>query len=111
MDNVREKLVELLEDIGVIAEEDCGFDRASGGRLIDFHGAEYVADYLIANGVTVQDAAYWTDVMDCGVGNCFGICSNCRTQQKAASYASLMTEYRHCRWCGAKMTYTPPNGE
>ena len=94
MDNIREKLVELIHD-----------------STLDFPLACYIADDLIANGVTVQETAHWKDVLDCGVGNCFGICSNCRTQQKAASYASLMTEYRHCRWCGARMVYQPPKGE
>ena len=56
MDIVREKLVELLESINAYAEENLGFDKASGGELIDFHGAEYIADHLLAHGVTVQDA-------------------------------------------------------
>ena len=55
MDNVREKLVELLESINAYAEENLGFDKASGGELIDFHGAEYIADHLLANNVTVQE--------------------------------------------------------
>lgn len=51
----REKLVELLEDIGATAEEDCGIDKNNGGRIIDIHGADYIADHLIANGVTFAD--------------------------------------------------------
>lgn len=53
--DIREKLVELLESINAYAEENLGFDKASGGELIDFHGAEYIADHLLANGVTVQE--------------------------------------------------------
>ena len=61
MDNIREKLVGLLESINAYAEENLGFDKASGGELIDFRGAEYIADHLLANGVTVQE---WIPVTD-----------------------------------------------
>lgn len=102
MMDVREKLAKLIEESRIRKTENEGYCIC---------GSHIIADHLIANGVTVQETAHWKDVLDCGVGNCFGICSNCRTQQKAASYASLMTEYRHCRWCGARMVYQPPKGE
>ena len=95
MDKIREKLVELLQIAGV---------RNSAVAL-------KFADSLIANGVTVQENAHWEQIFDCGIGNCYGICSNCLTQHKANSYAALIMGQRYCKWCGAKMLYKPIEGE
>lgn len=45
----------------------------------------------------------WEDVRDCGSGGCYGFCSNCNTGHRANNPTALKMEYRHCRWCGAKM--------
>lgn len=45
----------------------------------------------------------WVDVQDFGTGNCYGYCSNCKTMHRANNPTALKMEYRHCRWCGAKM--------
>lgn len=110
MDNIREKLVELLEQCS------CHYSPPCTGECYECNNVEMydkeiakIADHLLANGVTVQEMAYWTDVMDCGVGNCFGRCSNCLTLHKANSYAELVTGRRYCKWCGAKLL--PPKGE
>jgi len=51
----REKLIELLEDLGATFEKDCGPDPSiPGGRLVEYFAPEDVVDHLIANGVTVQ---------------------------------------------------------
>lgn len=109
-DNVREKLVELLESINAYAEENLGFDKVCGGELIDFRGAEYIADHLLANGVTVQEYAYWTELERAGDKIC-AYCSNCSTGHEAPNYAALAIGHRHCRWCGARMLHQPPKGK
>lgn len=45
----------------------------------------------------------WEDVRDYGSGGCYGFCSNCNTGHRANNPTALKMEYRHCRWCGAKM--------
>lgn len=52
MTNDREKLIELLEDIGVTCEVEEGIDSITGGRIVDIKGADYVADHLLSHGVT-----------------------------------------------------------
>jgi hypothetical protein len=47
--------------------------------------------------------ANWEYIADCGEGNCYGHCSNCKTQHKASNPTALKMEYRYCRYCGAKM--------
>lgn len=49
----REKLVEILKDIGVVCNVPCEVDEDGCGTY-EIMGEEYVADYLISNGVTVQ---------------------------------------------------------
>lgn len=83
----REKLIDLLEEINVTADEDCGIDRHTGGRVIDIHGAEWVADHLIANGVIVLPCKVGDTVYE--VRNNTDACIDCR--------------YRYCgfneEWC------------
>jgi hypothetical protein len=60
MPNTREKLIELLEDIGASCDVPIKVD-ADGCGIWDIMGADYIADCLIANGVTVQE---WISVKD-----------------------------------------------
>ena len=99
MDNVREKLVGLLSGCGI-----CFHCFPSG--LHEEQEKYRIADHLIANGVTVQEVAYWKDVMQIN-GECFGYCSNCLTEHKAQNYATLAMSHRHCRWCGRRLITTP----
>ena len=45
----------------------------------------------------------FTNVQGLGDGTCVGFCSNCMTPHKANNLTALRIDYRHCRWCGAKM--------
>ena len=58
--DVREKLVELLDDIQVRGEDFTDYE-IYGMRVPDTVSNEDVASYLIANGVTVQE---WISVKD-----------------------------------------------
>lgn len=105
MDNVREKLVELLY------AAHCKTAYVPSVQMYE-KGVYYPeklfeeAGYLLAHGVTVQEAAYWKDVMQIN-GECFGYCSNCLTEHKAQNYATLAMSHRHCRWCGRRLITTP----
>ena len=54
--------------------------------------------------------AKWEYIADFGDGNCYGHCSNCKTQHKAQNRTALIGSYRYCRWCGAKMDGGADNG-
>lgn len=45
----------------------------------------------------------WIAVKDFGGGQCIGYCSECRAIHRASNPSALKLEYRHCRFCGAKM--------
>lgn len=101
--DIREKLVELLMQVEDNMCDDCGREPV-GCTVVA------IADYLLANGVTVQETAYWTEVVSAGDKIC-AYCSNCFTGHEAPNYAALAIGHRHCRWCGARMTHQPPKGE
>ena len=94
--DVREKLVELLEvDL-------------SGS---DGYEPELIADYLIANGVTVQECAYWQyneDDID-EDNNIQAYCSVCGAGDKHAT--SMIGKVPYCWKCGRKMMSQPQKGE
>lgn len=81
------------------------YDKENGN--LDFVlGVENVLEY--AESLPAVDAVEvvhgkWEAIMDFGGGNCVGYCSNCHTEHKAQNGAALKFEYRHCRWCGARM--------
>ena len=86
--DAREKLVELLAPTS-----------------LDFEEAEYLADYLVKNGVTVQERGYWVSLTDCA--NTGVYCSVCHKKVYKEDYAwcnrknKLRSNY--CPHCGAKM--------
>ena len=104
--DVREKLVELIKD-GIRK----GL-RASGDDRLDY-SFEDVADYLISNGVTVQECGYWVSLTDCANAGVY--CSVCHKKVYKEDYAwcnrknKLRSDY--CPHCGAKMMPQPPKGE
>jgi hypothetical protein len=113
--DIREKLVELLDEAENQYLEAVSGAESSEERYAIVKGAYgFYADHLLANNVTVQEAAYWKDVMQIN-GECFAYCSNCFTEHKAQNYASLVLSHRHCRWCGRRLITTPfsqpPKGE
>ena len=94
--DVREKLVELLAPTS-----------------LNFEEAEYLADYLVKNGVTVQEHGYWETVVEvkdntvCGNGVKieYKRCSCCKNPSK-------FLEDDFCAHCGAKLDLPqPPKGE
>ena len=104
--DVREKLVELIKEgirKGLRAKEDDRLD----------YSFEDVADYLISNGVTVQERGYWASLTDCANAGVY--CSVCHKKVYKEDYArcnrknKLRSDY--CPHCGSKMVPQPPNGE
>ena len=103
--NVRGKLVELfrnsphLDIVKGYKGNDCTFEQG--------------ADWLIANGVTVQECGYWVSLTDCANAGVY--CSICNKKVYKEDYAwcnrknKLRSDY--CPHCGAKMLPQPPKGE
>ena len=95
--DVREKLVELLDIIIQPGQKTLGD----------------IADYLITNGVTVQECGYWVSLTDCANAGVY--CSVCNKKVYKEDYAwcnrknKLRSDY--CPHCGAKMMPQPPKGE
>ena len=94
--SVREKLIELLAPTSLAFEE-----------------AEYLADYLVKNGVTVQEFGHWVSLTDCANAGVY--CSVCNKKVYKEDYAwcnrknKLRSNY--CPHCGAWMISHPPKGE
>ena len=94
--NVREKLVEILADAGM-------------GKI----ERNFLADQLIANGVTVQEYGHWVSLTDCSNAGVY--CSVCHKKVYKEDYAwcnrknKLRSNY--CPHCGAKMISQPLKGE
>ena len=103
--DVREKLVELLRNsphldtIKGYKGSDCTFEQG--------------ADWLIRNGVTVQECGHWISLTECANAGVY--CSVCHKKVYKEDYAwcnrknKLRSDY--CPHCGAKMTPQPPKGE
>lgn len=96
---MRDRLVELLEN---------------SPRLDAMYGEyDVAADWLIANGVTVQECGYWVSLTDCANAGVY--CSVCHKKVYKEDYAwcnrknKLRSDY--CPHCGAKMMPQPPKGE
>ncbi len=91
--DVREKLIELQMQakIGWTKEE--------------------FADYLIQNGVTVQERGYWQYIDDDvdEDNNIQAYCSVCGVGDKHAT--SMIGKVPYCWKCGRKMMPEPPKGE
>ena len=91
--SVREKLIELLAPTS-----------------LEFEEAEYLADYLVKNGVTVQEFGHWVSLTDCANAGVY--CSVCHKKVYKEDYAwcnrknKLRSDY--CPHCGAKMLPQSP---
>ena len=88
--DVREKLVEFLEvDL-------------SGS---DGYEPELIADYLLANGVTVQARGYWASLTDCANAGVY--CSVCHKKVYKEDYAGCNRKNKlrsaYCSNCGGEM--------
>ena len=101
--DVREKLVELLDDM----------QRSGIGYFGSAIENKKVANYLIKHGVTVQECGYWVSLTDCSNAGVY--CSVCHKKVYKEDYAwcnrknKLRSDY--CPHCGAKMMPQPPKGE
>ena len=101
--DVREKLVELLDDM----------QKSGTGYFGSAIENKKIADYLIRHGVTVQKCGYWVSLTDCANAGVY--CSVCNKKVYKEDYAwcnrknKLRSDY--CPHCGAKMMPQPPKGE
>ena len=101
--DVREKLVELLQDM----------NNPVWSWFPNNMAMMQLADYLIRNGVTVQERGYWASLTDCANAGVY--CSVCHKKVYKEDYAwcnrknKLRSDY--CPHCGAKMMPQPPKGE
>ena len=101
--DVREKLVELLDDM----------QRSGTGYFGSAIENKKIADYLIRHGVTVQECGYWVSLTDCANAGVY--CSVCHKKVYKEDYAwcnrknKLRSDY--CPHCGAKMMPQPSKGE
>lgn len=93
MIDIKKKLMELLSPTS-----------------LNFEEAAYLADYLVKNGVTVQECGYWVSLTDCANAGVY--CSVCHKKVYKEDYAwcnrknKLRSDY--CPHCGAKMLPQPP---
>ena len=77
---------------------------------LEFEEAEYLADYLVKNGVTVQEFGHWVSLTDCANAGVY--CSVCNKKVYKEDYAwcnrknKLRSDY--CPHCGAKMLPQSP---
>ena len=70
---------------------------------LDADPAEVVADYLLDNGVTVQETGHWeAHKPDCRGYTAGFKCSNCG-EIVYTDYSMKECEYDYCPKCGAKM--------
>ena len=95
--DVKEKLVELIIN--------------SRTPLVSTPIAKTIAEDLIANGVTVQECAYWQYIEDDidEDNNIQAYCSACGAGDKHAT--SMIGKVPYCWKCGRKMMSQPPKGE
>ena len=103
--DVREKLVELLRNAKAAMK--------SENLSCDIARNMFVVDFMMANGVTVQECGYWVSLTDCANAGVY--CSVCNKKVYKEDYAwcnrknKLRSDY--CPHCGAKMMPHPPKGE
>ena len=97
--DVREKLVELVKNAL----------RAYGNDLKKVvEPYEFIADFLIHSGVTVQECGHWEDDHGDYVCSC---CHTAFTDDLVWLVRGASNEPNYCPNCGAKMMPQPPKGE
>lgn len=93
----REKLVKLLDDIRVSCDVPENVDEDGCGTW-SIEGADYIADHLLAHGVTVREPGRWVSDED----DVLFHCSECETQISTSwDYDDL--QWNFCPNCGAPM--------
>ena len=114
--DIREKMVELLDDM----------QRSGTGYFGSAIENKKIADYLISNGVTVQEYGEWVHPKEYVVSNDF-LCSKCGHRE--VSYYPINPrpgggyiadengnffyppKLNYCPNCGVKIMPQPPKGE
>ena len=99
--DVREKLVELLQNAKAAMK--------SENLSCDIARNMFVVDFMMVNGVTVQERGQW--IYDFNLaGSNFYRCSVCDRQETLLEKENI---YDYCPFChcGAKMIPQPPKGE
>ncbi len=101
--DVREKLVELLQDC---VYENVELDDGYVGFDVNY---EKISSHLIAHGVTVQECGHWKYDFNLAGSN-FYRCSICNRQETLLEKEDI---YEYCPFChcGAKMMPQPAKGE
>ena len=98
--DVRGKLIDLILDAKRTDPET--------GRF-----TEYLADYLVSNGVTVQESGHWVTLTDCSNEGVY--CSVCHKKVYMNDYALCNRKNKlrsnYCPHCGSKMVPQQPKGE
>ena len=109
MPNTREKLIELLREAKTKEQHDFLF--ADIDTAMDMpKGDEYVAEHLIAHGVTVKECGHWKIIMD--EYDCeMMCCSVCGSEFYDGDNDTVDCLHNYCPHCGAKMLPQPPKGE
>lgn len=97
--DVREKLVELVKN----ALRAYGKDLE---KIVEPY--EFIADFLISNGATVQECGHWEDYHGDYVCSC---CHTVFTDDLVWLVRGESDEPNYCPNCGAKMMPQPPKGE
>ena len=104
MPNTKEKLADVHSELMGLLQ------RAPYIRCEDVH-RQYAVNWLINNGVTVQECAYWQYIEDDidEDNNIQAYCSACGAGDKHAT--SMIGKVPCCWKCGRKMMPQPPKGE
>ena len=95
--DVREKLVELLQNAKAAMK--------SENLSCDIARNMFIVDFMMSNGVTVQERGYWASLTDCANAGVY--CSVCHKKIYEEDYArcnrknELRSDY--CPHCGARM--------
>lgn len=108
MENIREKLVELLNDAARICNKtDCCKCR----YFTDYACVDkFLIDHLIANNVTVQEQGQWTENQNTTYDSTWGEDVYWYTYTCSVCGGEAMNNFSYCPFCGNPMLPQPPKG-
>lgn len=95
--DIRKKLVELMK-VPIYPR-------------LDADPAEVVADYLLDNGVTVQEQGQWTENQQTTYDSTWGEDVYWYTYTCSVCGGEAMNNFDYCPFCGNPMLSTSPKGE
>lgn len=79
--------------------------------FLDKRTAKYLADHLIANGVTVQEQGQWTENQHTTYNSTWGEDVYWYTYTCSVCGSEAMNNSSYCPFCGNPMLPQPPKGE